>query len=456
VLAAFIANLSSVDLAYHLRAGGPILDGAGIPRVDTYTFTAGGLPWLDQQWGAQVLLAAVYRLGGWTGLVVLRGLLIGLLFGLLFLACRLRGADVRRSAWLTLTAFVVSAVALGLRPQLFGMGLLAATLVIVAGRRRWPRLISAVPVIVAVWANLHGSFFLGPVVLGLAWLEDLHDRAPTARWTLAAAVVSAVAALFNPFGPEVWVYAAGLATNAEVTARITEWQPTSLRTIPGMLFFGSALAVAILLARRADGVSWPTLAWLAFFFVIGAYAIRGVAWWPIGAAVAVAGVVARPEPPERPLKPGPTRLNVAIVGLVAIAIVALLPAWRSIDTGLQAPVGVVGNAPPGVTAALREAAHPGERIFNPQPWGSWFEFAVPDAQWAIDSRIEVFAPEVWDDYQSVVDGTDGWQAILSRWGVTLVVADADNETFVARLRAAGLREVYADDDAVIFTTAIRD
>ena len=80
-LAALIANLSSVDLAYHLRAGGDILGGAGIPRADAWTFTALGQPWLDQQWGAQVILAAVYRLAGWTGLVLLRALLVGLLFG---------------------------------------------------------------------------------------------------------------------------------------------------------------------------------------------------------------------------------------------------------------------------------------------------------------------------------------------------------------------------------------
>ena len=27
------------------------------------------MPWVDQQWGAQVILAGVYQLGGWTGLV---------------------------------------------------------------------------------------------------------------------------------------------------------------------------------------------------------------------------------------------------------------------------------------------------------------------------------------------------------------------------------------------------
>ena len=92
---------------------------------------------------------------------------------------------------------------------------------------------------------------------------------------LAVAVVAALAALLNPFGPQVWLYAVGLSTNPEVTARITEWQPTTLRTVPGMLFFASAFAVVVLLARRGARTAWPTLVWLAAFFVVGAYAM----WW---------------------------------------------------------------------------------------------------------------------------------------------------------------------------------
>ena len=59
VLAALIAPMSTVDLTYHLRAGAEILDSGAIPTVDTWTFTAAGQPWFDQQWGAQVVLAAV-------------------------------------------------------------------------------------------------------------------------------------------------------------------------------------------------------------------------------------------------------------------------------------------------------------------------------------------------------------------------------------------------------------
>src|SRR4029078_7434414 len=107
-LAARLANLSSVDLAYHLRAGGDILNGAGIPRADAWTFTALGQPWLDPQWGAQVILATVYRLAGWTGLVLLRALLVGLLSALVLQTCRVRGAHLRRAAWVSPSAVVLS------------------------------------------------------------------------------------------------------------------------------------------------------------------------------------------------------------------------------------------------------------------------------------------------------------------------------------------------------------
>jgi hypothetical protein len=461
VLAALIANLSAVDLAYQLRAGDQILSGGGIPTADTWTFTAAGAPWADQQWGAQVLLAATYQLAGWTGLVVLRAALIGAIFGLLFLVARRRGLDVRRAAWLTLAAFVVTAVALGLRPQLFGMALFALVLLLVTDRRAHPGRLWLVPVVVAVWANVHGSFFLGPLVVGLAWLEDLHGREPGARRTLLIAVVSAAAACLTPSGPGVWAYAVGLSVNPQVTQRITEWQPTSLRDVPGMLFFGSALIVAVLIARRGRPTPWPTLAWLGVFFVIGAYAIRGVAWWPLAAVAAIAGTIVTaaqraPDRPERIDPPLIRRLNLVVVGAIVIAGLVLLPAWRPLDPDLGAPTGVVGHAPPGITVTLRDLVRPGDRVFNPQPWGSWFEFALPQASVAIDSRIEVFPVAVWDAYERINDGEDGWERQLDDWDVTIVVAALPKgDAMIGRLTAAGWLEVYRDRDGAVLTRADR-
>ncbi len=140
-----------------------------------------GQPWVDQQWGAQVILAAIYQVAGWTGLVLFRAALIAVIFGCLVAIGLRRGLGARRAAWLALVAFLVSAVALGLRPQLIGMAIFAVVLLLVTDRREHPRRLWAIPLLMILWANVHGSFFLGPVVLGLAWLEDVHDRVPGAR-----------------------------------------------------------------------------------------------------------------------------------------------------------------------------------------------------------------------------------------------------------------------------------
>ncbi len=426
---AVIANLPSVDLTYQLRAGAEILAGTGIPAHDTWTFTAPGAAWTDQQWGAQVILQATYGLAGWTGLVLLRAALTAFIFGCLFLIARRRGLIERDAALLAFAAFVVSAVALGLRPQLLGMALFAAVLVLVTDRRAHPARLWAVPLIVLVWANIHGSFFLGPLVLGLAWLEDVHDRVTRPHRTLLVAVASVAASCVTPFGPWVWAYALGLSTNAAVTQRITEWQPTSLRDVPGLLFFGSVVGVVVLMARRGERTPWPTLAWLGAFFLIGAYAIRGVAWWPLGAVAAIAGVLvtSRVADPSRPVAlgtPAMRRLNVVLAGAIVVVGVALLPLWRPVDPELRAPAGVVGMAPPGITATLRELGRPGDHVLNPQPWGSWFEFELPHLLVAVDSRIEIFPAAVWDAYAGVTAGVDGWQAQLDDWDVSIIVVGA--------------------------------
>jgi hypothetical protein len=371
----------------------------------------------------------------------------------LFAICRRLGLAARTASLLTLAAFIVAAPALALRPQLLGMVAFVAVAWLLVGRRTSPRTIWLVPVIVAIWANLHGSFFLGPVLVGLAWLQDLADRDPGARRTLVVALLSVLAACLTPFGPWVWAYAVGLSVNPEVTARITEWQPTTLRTVPGLLFFSSALALVALIARRGRVVPWPTLVGLGAFFLIGLYAERGLAWWAIGATPLVARLLApavtdkaitsRPEPATM------RRLNLATAAVIVIAGIVLLPMWRPLDPGTGAPQGSLTAAPPGITDALRRLAAPGDQVFDPQAWGSWFEFALPGQLVAIDSRIELFPAEVWDDYEAVLAGTDGWQDRLTSWGVDFVVMLPADTAFESRLVEAGWTVAYRDAQGAV-------
>ena len=437
VLSALIATLPTVDLAYQLRAGADILAGRGIPTADSWTFTAAGRPWLDQQWGAQVILAAVYGAAGWSGLAILRATLVGLTFGLILVAMRRRQPQLksRVAAWLTLAAFVVAAPALALRPQVLAMACFALTLMLLAGRRRWPRGIWLVPVVAVAWANLHGSFILAPSLVGLAWLEDIGERSPRAGPTFLAALATGAATLVTPFGLEAWRYAAGLASNREVTSRITEWQPTTPTDVPGILCWASVVLVAVMvlvIVRGGRTVTWPSIVTLLAFVVLGAVAARGIAWWPGVAAVTLVGLLQRPAALGEAGTVAPRTehgqpINAHVALGVLLACLAVLPFWRPIDAATRAPSGLLGQAPSTITFFLREVAMSEDRVWNSQVWGSWFEFAVPAPTYAFDSRIEVIPSDAWADGDTVAAAGPGWEAILDARGVTMVVAEGDRE-----------------------------
>ena len=195
----------------------------------------------------------------------------------------------------------------------------------------------------------------------------------------------------------------------------------------------------------AEPTPWPTLAWLAVFFLIGVYAIRGVAWWPLGAVAAIAGVlvtgpVVDPARPEALGSPLMRRLNLVVAG--AIVARRRSPCCRSGDRSNRVSTRRPASSAtrrPGSPSALRATAGPSDRLFNPQPWGSWFEFALPDLPVAIDSRIELFPAATWDTYENIVAGGEDWAAQLDDWGVTMIVVGAKETAMADRLTAAGWR-----------------
>src|SRR5205807_9474110 len=140
--------------------------------------------------------------------------------------------------------------------QLIAALLFAATTWAVAGRRAHPQRLWMVPGLVVLWANVHGTFFLAPILLMLAWLEDRVEKAPGRSRTLGVALVSTAATLVNPFGPKVWTYVLSISTNSTITHQISEWQPPTIRTLGGDLFYASVGAVIVILVRRTRPASW--------------------------------------------------------------------------------------------------------------------------------------------------------------------------------------------------------
>ena len=467
VLGATLAPMSTVDLAYQVRVGDLMRASGSILSTDALTFTAAGQPWLNQQWGAGLLLSVGHSIGGWAGLAVLRALLVGLAVGLVFWTAR-RWLAVRPAALLALVAFIVGIGALALRAQLFGIVCYVLVIALLVGRRTRPRLAFVVPLVVLAWANLHGSFFLGVGAAGLALLADLQGPSGV-RWRSAAIfVLTAVASVVTPLGAGSWSYAIGLSTNGDVARLVSEWQRTSSLSFAGGLFYLSILAVAIVLvvARRRSG-RWPalpSLLWLGSLVVVGAWAERGIVWWAFGVPVVLAPALAglssgggRSSPPKlaRPEPATLRRLNLGIVLALGGLVVLLQPAWRQSPT-LAGPDGLLTDAPAGLAAAMRDASSPVDRAVVPQRWASWFEWAAPGVPVMVDSRIEVVPPSAWADYLTISAGGPGTLETLARIRASVVVVDRREQGALLRTLEAtssGWRAVAEDGDGALFRVA---
>lgn len=448
-LLALLVPLPAVDLAYQVRTGDLILATGAIPRADSFTFTAFGQPWTDQQWLAQILLALGHRLGGWELLAVLRAALVAATAGLLVLAARLRGAGPRTASALALLAFLVSAPSLALRPQLFAIAAFAALLALVAGRSRHPRAFLAAPLLVALWANLHGSFVLAPPLLGYAWLDDVARGRPW-RASLAVLAVGTAATCLTPFGPGVWAYAASIGADPVISARVAEWQRTDPLTVMGAVFYLSVLLAAAIAWRGRAMLAWPDAVWLAGLALLAAWTSRGDAWWPPGATPVIAAALASPGPAAdaaRPPAAGSPRLNAVVGAALGVAVVAALPWWRPADP-LAGRGGLLSYAPSGLAAWVHDHAGPGARVVVPQTWGSWFEWAAPGQLYFTDSRIELFAAEVWADDDAIVAGGAGAQGALGRWRAGLLVVPRGGQAPGGPWAAA-----YADGEGAVYRTS---
>jgi hypothetical protein len=454
-VSAFGFPMRAGDSAYQVVLGNMMLRTHDLVRSDPFTFTMFGHPWLNQQWGDGIVYALAFRVGGWEALSVLRAGLVGVTFLFVYLACRTVGASMKRAAILTLCAFAVAAAGMSglmsLRPQLFGTSLFALTLWLVVGRRSHPRRLWAIPFVVAAWANLHGSFFLGPLLVGLAWLQDRHERSDRARETLLVAVVSALATGSTPFGYDVWRYAWDLSTNPHITRFVTEWRPPSLGDPDGLAFFASAIAVAVVVARAKERLAWPALLWLGVFFVMALPAVRGIYWWALAVPPILAGL---PEHTSRRRSNlGMPALNTAIAATVLVVGIALSPWWRTSGDFRH----LLTDAPIGATQQLTRVMSPGDRVFAAQRYGSWLEFHFPRNPVFVDTRFELFPGRIWRDYATVSHGLDGWQGVLDRWHVDVLVASRlDQRDLIPRLRTdPAWRLTYADNEAAVFTKRSR-
>lgn len=278
----------SPDVWWHLSAGRWIWAHGAAPFAETFSFTLEGAPWIDFEWGFQLLLYPFGLLGDW-GLWTAKALL--LLAAFLPLDGLLRdrkSSPLARALGAALFAAAMLPKA-DLRADLLSAAFFAWQLRrLASGRASF----LAGFVAFACWANLHAGFAVGLALYpGWALARRLAGK-DRPEGLGAEACGAALGVLLNPYGLSLYSVFVTHALDP-VRVGVAEWGPLTLGR-PFHWPLAAALvagAWAAWRARRADpGLAAAALALTAATL----FSARFGVFWPAAAVPLLVGVLPAP------------------------------------------------------------------------------------------------------------------------------------------------------------------
>ncbi|MEX1096505.1 MAG: hypothetical protein WED34_10685 [Planctomycetales bacterium] len=481
------------DLWGHVSYGHWILEHRELPVEDPFVPLAEGVTFHDSAWLSQVIFALVEKRGGAEAL---SGLYAAVVLATYLVFWRMSYVLTSR-LWLSvagmaLVMVLASSRVLVIRPEIFAVFCCAVLLWTLAGRRRsavdppvettrlwFAASLCVVPVMMAAWANLHGSFVVGIAILGCHLLGRMVDvflatRSLSAvfydRWTrrwLVLTELGAAATLLNPYGIDLWLSTLTFGKNPNLQT-VLEWQPLSMQVPEAFRYIFAAVLGIVVVRHSPRRMRSAEVLLLAVFAAAVVFASRMMTWY---AAVFVAVLLphaaaalatrwpafVKPLPPVRELGGGlvgPSfRHTAACVAIVWVGF-ALSSFATPLLGGLpKTPAQLYHpDTPLGISEYLRE--HPPEgQVWNPQWWGDWLVWAGPKRWQPFMTTMSVHAapPQVWTDYERIAQAEPGWPNLLDKYDVQTVVVDKTQQPRLNELIRSGpnWKVVYEDEQGAV-------
>lgn len=477
--------LYPTDLWGHVLYGQWILEHRSLPAEDPFVPLAQGIPIVDTAWLSQVLFATAERIGGpeW----------LSHLYALATLATHLTLARVyflltRRLGLALLGVVMTLVLAWGrlsfMRPELLAVFSFAIMIWLLtpclpsrcreerpASGCNW-RCCLGVPLVLVVWANLHGSFAVGLVFLAACCVGQsveavLRSRTLLAVWRQATVrqlwltlVVAVLATLINPYGLRLLLYTGSFSANTNLSD-LTEWSRLDLLSLPGVPVGISGVLFAVLMARRRTRLTITQVLLMILFGLAVYLRIRFLNWYACVATFAMLphlGELFRsPQQPAeeaqlQDMEGSASRVScryTLLSALLAGVFLAISPLGVRLQSGHgRAPDRLYSQVTPvGISRYLRE--HPPQGpIFNSQAWGDWLLWDGPPglAVFVTTNTVHVLDNRVWRDYLRVCGGVPEWRDVLARYQVRTIVLDKYvQRNLLPRLRASGAWELKYDD-----------
>jgi hypothetical protein len=450
------SRFNDPDLWYHLKIGEIIWNTHSIPRIDLFSFTANGHPWVAQEWLSQLTLYGVYKFGGYTGLMLWLCVLPSLIVVGAYSLCTLYSGNAKVAFLGGLITWLFATGGLAIRPHLIGYLLLVCELLILhLGRSRDSRWFLALPPLFALWINFHASFFFGLVLLAVVLfcssLEVQWGLIVSRPWekakrnTLAMALLLSIAALaVNPIGVKLALNPIQVMGKLPVNlAQVQEWQPPHFDEARGFALLAvTGLIVLVPLLRRTE----ITLQELLLTAAVFGFAVLH------GRMVFVFGIVTAPvlcrlladswdqyEPDrDRPLA------NAVLIAAALFGCFYAFPSRHNLDLQIE-------NGSP--VKALEFIKHSGlsGRMVNQYVYGGYLIWAAPQYKVFVDGRGDIFElTGVLSEYGNWILVNEDPKILLDKYHINFCLLSRDAPIAHVLPLLPGWKLVYSDRLSAVF------
>ena len=458
------------DYGWHVENGRRVLDGSAFAGRDPYSWTATG-EWIVHEWLVEAGMSAIHDWIGPAGNSILAALLWTFAFLLVAWRLRARGFGWPPVVLTVALGFLCTMMSAGVRPQVLELVFLAASLIVVDMRRKETmsiiRFVGSMAVLMVLWVNTHGSFPLLIAVLGASAAGALLERHPAWRSYGLAVIVTALAAMSNPWGWDIYGFATQSMMSQPTLQSIEEWKAPKLLTgsllpfdIAAILAMAAALVTTGRLSRKKDGktLSEPNAGDVLVFLGMLYLALssgRHVMLFGIGAAPLIAWAIdmSGHRLRRRQLdsggngRVGDQRVKDAIhIAAATVVVVAIAVAgWRAVSPAAQSRA-IASRYPAGIVDELRTLVRSPGRMFNEYSWGG-FLIANDVTPVFIDGRSELYGDAQLIRYGRIVRMSPGWSDTVDSLGVNVAVLRRDSP-LAAALGGSGWRIAASDSVGV--------
>lgn len=218
--------VSDPDVPWLGALGRQVIATGSVPRVNGWSFAAPESPWVAHEWALSVVYYLALVVFGPWGAVVLGAVGAAITVSIFLRLTVLRTHRTEVGVGLVFISVMVLREAIfSPRPAGVILGLPMALGIIVFGQRMTLARGAIAVAVTGMWANLHGSFVLGPMLAWLAVVVREDSRALRAKVALGCSLMP----LCNPYGVKLYglvmAYAVGGERTQTLRGSIAEFQP---------------------------------------------------------------------------------------------------------------------------------------------------------------------------------------------------------------------------------------